>query len=324
MVVKTFRGRTAAEALAEAREALGADALVLETRRSGTAVEVVAAAQRPGARPHLPPPGERETLGRDAVALRDMLTARGFSLVLSERIAAAAQANLSAEQLADRRTARAYARDLLALILSQAPEAPVGSLVALVGPPGEGKTTTAAKIAARALYRAGRPVVLASADTRRLGGAEQMQAFARALGAPFRLVRDAGGIDEARRAAGPSGLVVVDTPGVARGDAEGIAALARLLESARRSEVELILAADRDAETLSDTVRRFEALRPGCLAVTRADETASPGQVVTAIARCGLPVRHVARGPEIPDDLEAGDPALIAAWALADAAEATP
>src|SRR5262249_38441482 len=60
-----------------------------------------------------------------------------------------------------------------------------GSAVMLVGPTGAGKTTTIAKIAARAALIDGRRVALVTLDNYRVGGIEQIRTFADLIGVPL-------------------------------------------------------------------------------------------------------------------------------------------
>lgn len=324
MLVKTFTGRTATEALAQVRERLGPQAAVLETRRGLGGVEVLAAAERPGPRlasvadrtsATVVPAADAEKLPAAAERLREDLVTWGFSLPFASRLAAAARSNLDPEQLEDRIAALSYARQLVALWVPAGPAAPP-PVLALVGPPGVGKTTTLAKLAAFELSRGERPVVLASADGRRLGGAEQMESFARILGVPFAWVRDRRGLERARASAGRGAVLMLDTPGVPRGDRPAMDGLIELLAGVEREEIELLLAADRDAESLADSVKRFARLRPGALGATRVDEAVRPGGLLTALARAGLPLRHLGTGPDVPDDLVVADPRRLAAWAV--------
>jgi flagellar biosynthesis protein FlhF len=319
MLVSTFRGRTTSEALARVREALGPEACVLETRRGAAGVEVLAAAERPGPRLTRPSGPERPEIAADE-PLRDALLAQGFSAAFAERIASAAAANLDPATRDRVQAALAYSRELLALWLPVTPadDARGGAtrFTVLVGSPGVGKTTTLAKIAAREVAAARRGVVLCSADHRRLGGLEQTAAFARVLGVPFRPLVERRDLDEARELAGPGGHVLVDTPGIARGRDADLDRLRTLLTGVQREEIELLLAADRDADTLADTVQRFRPLRPGRVGATRIDETVRPGALVSALVRAALPLCHVSSGPEVPEDLAHADPRALARWAL--------
>lgn len=316
MLVKTYRAKTTAEALARVRAELGDTACIVETRRTEAGVEILAAAERPGPRMTAAPALVAET-GDAATRLREALLDQGFSAVLADRIAAAAAVNLDPDRLADRTSALGYARDLLALWVTGAPQLPKGGRVlVVVGSPGVGKTTTLAKIAAREIAVEKRKVVLASADGRRLGGAEQLEAYARVFNVPFRLLRDRRDLEQARELAGSRGTLLVDTAGIARGDQAGMERLARLVSGLQREDVELLLPADRDPESLVDTVRRFAAVRPGAVGITRADEALRAGPALTAVARTGLPVRHVCGGPNVPGDIEFADPHRLAAWAL--------
>src|SRR4029077_12967891 len=59
-----------------------------------------------------------------------------------------------------------------------------------VGPPGAGKTTTIAKIAAQERARGGRRLGLVAADGFRVGAVEQLRTYAEVIGAPFRVARN--------------------------------------------------------------------------------------------------------------------------------------
>ncbi len=325
MLVKTFHGRSCTEVFAHVRDSLGADAAILETRRVATGVEVTAAAERPETeRTAAAPQTTRGAIPLSAPAggldwLAELLATRGFSPFLCERITQAAEANLDENARADRDAVLGYAQTLLALWVQAGPpqrDRRETSVRALIGPSGVGKTSTCAKLAARDVVE-GRRVVLASADDRRLGGAEQLEQYARILGVPFQVVRHRRDIDAARRLAGADGVVYLDTPGIPRGDAAALDELRNLLGAVRADEIELLLAADRDAETLADTVQRFRPLGPNAVSATRTDEAVRRGALVTAVARARLPLRVVGNGPDVPYDIEPADSRRLAAWALA-------
>ena len=90
---------------------------------------------------------------------------------------------------------RAIAAELQPIV---AADADYARYEVFVGPPGVGKTTTIAKIAAqeRAVNR--RTLSLVAADGFRAGAIEQLRSYAEIVGAPFRVART---LDGARRGA---------------------------------------------------------------------------------------------------------------------------
>ena len=86
--------------------------------------------------------------------------------------------------------------------------------IALVGPTGAGKTTTAAKLAVRrGMFGAARPGLL-TIDTYRVGGMEQLATYAELADVPFEVVYEAREVAAAmKRLAGTCDVIIVDTPG---------------------------------------------------------------------------------------------------------------
>jgi hypothetical protein len=77
------------------------------------------------------------------------------------------------------------ARILKALIKVEDSSAPAFRVTALLGPTGVGKTTTLAKLAARAQRERGETVAIVTVDTYRVAAVEQLRAYADMLAAPF-------------------------------------------------------------------------------------------------------------------------------------------
>jgi len=180
-------------------------------------------------------------------------------------------------------------------------EAPV---VALVGPPGAGKTTALIKLAVTQGLAARRPVVLFSADTCRIAAADQLRSYAALLGVGFELVESISVLDRALRLHGGKELILIDTPGFGAADMEEAAPLAQFLCAHPEIDTHLVLMASLKSADLTRAVERFEIFRPAKLLVTRLDETGSLGAVVSEAARTGKPLSFLSTGQQIPEDLE--------------------
>ncbi|MEJ5358176.1 MAG: hypothetical protein WHT06_05835 [Desulfobacterales bacterium] len=174
---------------------------------------------------------------------------------------------------------------------------------AFVGGPGAGKTTLAAKLAAREVLRRGRRVALLSLDDRRIGGAEELRSYAAALRVPFAAARSAEEAVCAIRNWSSREWVLIDTAGVGPGEDE------RRLENVRRlsaigcREIHLVVPAGlRDADH-----RRLIGDWTGhgvrSIAFTRLDETVFPGAVLGAARWSRLPLSWLGTGRRVPEDL---------------------
>ncbi len=181
------------------------------------------------------------------------------------------------------------------------------SLVALVGPTGVGKTTTAAKLAAHAILTQDRSVTLVSSDGFRVGATEQMERYAELLGAELRVVRTPSEVDEAV-AKSTTDVVIVDTGGrgpTEKNSIEGSIPRLKLGGRQRGATSHTLLcvpACTRDADARR-IQRFFAACNPTALVMTKLDETATPAGIVHAALAGDLPIAALCFGQRVPEDI---------------------
>ena len=323
MHLKRFRDATVRDALAAVKRDLGPDALVMSTRmvpvrgwrRITGRREVEVTAAFPDAlsdsRPVAPtvsvaPEPERS----DEVVAR--LLAAGLDRALALEVAAAVPYRAR--------------RSLSTSVLRRALTGRLGSLAGggdqparievFVGPPGSGKTTTIAKIAAQARTRRGPRRTLVAADGYRVGAVEQLRLYADILGAPFAVARTPGDLDRALASCRHAALV--DTAGRSPNDS-AIRDLYDALAGRPGVRTHLVLPATttpRDAGRIFD---RYEAARPDRVVVSKVDEAESIAPLLRVVRERGVAVSYLGTGQRVPDDLSEATAAVLAGTMLGDA-----
>jgi flagellar biosynthesis protein FlhF len=180
---------------------------------------------------------------------------------------------------------------------------PARGTIAFVGPTGAGKTTTVAKLAVQA-HLQGRTPQIVSLDGLSPTTPAALEAIARVAGVPHDV---AASPVEVEQALGRSAAEIrlIDTPGLVRGDTASVAALAALLRHARVTEVHFVMPATMKADDALATLTAFAPLKPSRLCVTKLDETATFGSLLTVAMTSGLPLSYVATGRDVPDDIQA-------------------
>ena len=192
--------------------------------------------------------------------------------------------------------------------------AETGGITALVGPTGVGKTTTVAKLAARAVLRHGpAKVALVSTDHYRIGAAAQLEHYGRLLGVRVYSAHDAASLTLALDNLREHHTVLIDTAGVAGSDPrleQQLEELRRVNDTGRLRTC-LVLAANAQASSLDDSVRAYLPLQPQACIVTKLDEAPSLGGVLSVLIRHRLPLDCTTDGQRVPEDISAADARVL-------------
>ena len=303
MRLKTFTAENMAAAMKLVRAELGADAIIVSSfETAGGGVELVAAVERSATPDFDIAPLSAEP--DDAIdALQDILDYHRLPAALLESLASAA----STLETDDTLLALAGALDATFVFAPLGHEA--RSLL-LIGPPGAGKTVTAAKLAARARL-AKRSVALITTDTLRTGAVEQFAGYAALLGIDPQVADTAEELQDAISAAVGAALILIDSTGVNPFDADDMARLGEFI-AASGAEPLLVLPAGMDADEAADMARAFAALGATRLLTTRLDTARRLGSLLTAAEAANLRLCDVGIGPHLADGLSPLNPLALA------------
>jgi flagellar biosynthesis protein FlhF len=176
-------------------------------------------------------------------------------------------------------------------------------VIALVGPTGAGKTTTAVKLALNAAGFGAHRVGLLSFDTYRVGALEQMQQFADVGALELEVAYDVDEVPAALRRLARNHVVIIDTPGRSPREMESNAHWRAMLRAAAPDEVHVVLPATIRTDFAPRIPHAFGDCRPSHLLVTKVDECDHASTLVELCAQIDLPVRWVADGQRVPNDV---------------------
>jgi len=322
-------------AVADGVEVLALPAQVLDEAISAAAVREAPAAPAASAPPRpaaaaAPPPSGGDPQGRaildEIQRMRSLLQAELAALTVNDLrrrnpVATALLGDLMAAGFSPS-TARALTlklpsgeseevarRRVIAAVEQKLPIAPAdemierGGVYALVGPTGVGKTTTVAKLAARAVVRHGAAsVALLTTDSFRIAGQDQLRIYAGILGVPVHTVKDGAALARALSEFGERRLVLIDTMGLSQRDRQ-VADQTALLEAGRGVQRLLLLNATASGATLDEVISSYVSPgHPGCI-ITKVDEAASVAPALDACLRHSLTLHYVTNGQRVPEDV---------------------
>ncbi len=216
--------------------------------------------------------------------------------------------NGAPEQLADAEAAMSL---LTAMIESEVrccgpivPQAGTRRVIALVGPTGVGKTTTIAKLAANFRLRDGIKMGLVTVDTYRIAAVEQLRTYAEIIDLPMKVVTSKLEMKRALDELHGLDLILIDTAGRSPRDDLKIQELKSLLAEAEVDEVHLVLSMTSSARSLIATAERFAPANITALILTKLDEAAEMGNLLSVVRKIPKPISYLTTGQDVPDDIE--------------------
>lgn len=180
-------------------------------------------------------------------------------------------------------------------------------IVALVGTTGVGKTTTLAKIAAKFVLEQGVGAALITADTYRISAVEQLKTYSDILGLPIEIVYTPQELALAIERHQDKELILIDTAGRSQYSEAQMYELQEFLRTNPRIEKHLVISASVKLNDAKEIVKKFSAVEPEKIIITKIDETANFGTVINLLRHENLPLSYLTTGQSVPDDIEIGN-----------------
>lgn len=310
MRLKSFFGTNMTEAMRNVREALGDEAIIVATRDDEMGgVRVTAAIDEP-------------------LSVEETIVAP----IIEESVSDATEdsIDLIAEALSGHKVPNSIAEKLLASATQFANEDPLVSLgaalemhftfdpislgkekksIALIGPPGAGKTLCTSKLATQATL-AKTPITVISTDTERAGGMEQLAAFTRILEISLLEIEDSHALQDAISIQETGSLIIIDTAGCNPFDPNDKLKLGTLLKAADAEPV-IVMPADMDAYEAIDLAKEYQSLGAKQLIPTRLDMTRRIGGLLRTAHETNLTLCHYSASSKVSEQPQLLNPVSL-------------
>lgn len=174
----------------------------------------------------------------------------------------------------------------------------------VLGPTGVGKTTTIAKMAARAVLEKKKKIGFITTDTYRIAAIEQLKTYAALLQAPVEVVYNATDYAEAIKKFDHLDLIFIDTAGRNYKEAKYVDDLKSLIQFSEQVESYLVLSLTSKQKDLEAIIEQFTNLHIEKFIFTKLDETNSIGTMFNLMIKYNKGLAYYTNGQEVPEDIE--------------------
>ena len=251
-------------------------------------------------------------------ALDGLLLRNDFAAHVRRRLIDQVRAEFPLSKLDDLPAVHQYValqigRDVrLAAPLAEAVGAAAGPRICtVVGPTGVGKTTTIAKLAA--LHAMGGSaessqcrVRIVTIDNYRIGARQQIETYGEIMRIPVAAAETADELKKAIALGQDAEVIFVDTVGRSPGDYSHLAEIRSLLDVVgRHGSTQLVVSATTKYADLEEIMRQFEPFAYDGVIVTKLDETATIGNLLSVLGATRKPVSYCCDGQVVPQDIAA-------------------
>ncbi|MBU0674043.1 MAG: flagellar biosynthesis protein FlhF [Proteobacteria bacterium] len=256
-----------------------------------------------------PPPGATETLKLQSRLARLFKNHQPQTSALTEPALPTRTSRPDPRKVAEWRQ-HMVSRLIPEPILPQSHEGPL--VIALVGPTGVGKTTTAAKLAAWFSIREGLKVTLLTIDSYRIGGTDQLRSYARIMKLPCEIALHRTDLGSSLNRHRRQDIIIIDTAGKSPYDPDHINELSRWFAPPDVVLPYLVLPATIKKEDLVGIIRTYRPLSPAGLMLTKLDETRAYATLCQGVISANLPIAGLCIGQRVPEDYLPATPTLLA------------
>ena len=157
---------------------------------------------------------------------------------------------------------------------------------------------------------------LVTVDTYRIAAVEQLRTYAEIIDLPMKVVTSSLEMRRALDELAGLDLVLIDTAGRSPRDDLQIQELKSLLSEANVDEVHLVMSLTASLRSIEATADKFAAANTTSMILTKLDEAAEMGSLLSVSRKLQLPISYLTTGQDVPDDIEPAHASRIARLVL--------
>lgn len=191
-------------------------------------------------------------------------------------------------------------------------------VLAFIGTPGVGKTTTLAKIGAIYSLFNSFSIAFITIDTYRIGAVEQMRIYGDIIGATVEVVTSPAELRLAVEKHKDKDLILIDTAGRPSRNLYQLAEVKSFLEGLDFVDIHLVISAATKNNDMLRILNDYKVIAYSKLIITKTDETELLGSLLNVAHAATVPIAYITNGQAVPDDIEPANPKLLAGWIMKD------
>jgi len=174
-----------------------------------------------------------------------------------------------------------------------------------LGATGVGKTTTLAKLASISIFKNKRKTAIATFDTFRIGAHEQLEKYARLLGAPLKVISKHENSLEIISNMLKEYTLFIDTSGISQYNQFKIREMKHIIPSNEKINNILLISANSHPGEMKRIIENFgQSLEIKNLIITKCDETEKPGHLLSLYKYTRIPISFITVGQNVPEDIK--------------------
>ena len=187
-----------------------------------------------------------------------------------------------------------------------------------VGATGVGKTTTLAKLAAKAVLQHNLNVGLITTDTYRVAAVDQLKEYSSLLGLEMQIAFSGNELNRHLQNFKQKDVIFIDTPGRSPFDKDGLDDIAEQLGSSldHNCNTFLIIPANIRREESIEIINNYKELNPSALIISKTDECSKCDGLSTLLDCSQLPVAYISDGQNVPEDIHEASSNLLSSLLL--------